>query len=172
MLSRSVMSNSLRPHELQPARLLHPWDSSCKNTGVSCHTLLQGVFPTQGSNPGLPHCWQILFHLSHQGNPKMSYLFLKLKKKEVIKRNQRRFAGTVMPQLGVTLVRGKELKRSLLCKQTKQLPCQQKSDCALSLWSEWHEEQQGEKWDWIQILLLTLPSNLGKVTHFIFTYLK
>ena len=39
-----------------PARLLHPWDFPGKNTGVSCHLLLQGIFPTQGSNPGLPLC--------------------------------------------------------------------------------------------------------------------
>ena len=37
-----------------------------KNTGAGCHSLLQGNFPTQGLNPGLPHCRQILYHLSHQ----------------------------------------------------------------------------------------------------------
>ena len=40
-----------------------------KNTGVGCHALLQGIFPTQGSNPGLPHCRRILYRLSHQGSP-------------------------------------------------------------------------------------------------------
>ena len=50
------------------ARLLCPWDSLGKNTGVGCHFLLQGILPTQGSNPGLLHCRQILYHLSHQGN--------------------------------------------------------------------------------------------------------
>ena len=44
-------------------------DSLGKNTAVGCHFLLQGIFPTQGSNPGLPHCRQILDCLSHQGNP-------------------------------------------------------------------------------------------------------
>ena len=39
-----------------------------KNTGVGCHALLPGIFPTQGSNAGLPHCRQILYHLSYQGN--------------------------------------------------------------------------------------------------------
>ena len=43
-------------------------DSSGKNTGVGCHALLQGILPTQGSNPGLPHCRRILYHLSHQGS--------------------------------------------------------------------------------------------------------
>jgi len=44
-------------------------DSPGKNTGVGFHTLLQGVFLTQGSNPGLLHCRQILYCLSHQGSP-------------------------------------------------------------------------------------------------------
>ena len=44
-------------------------DSPGKNTGVGCHALLQGIFPNQGSNPGLPHCRQILYPLSHQGSP-------------------------------------------------------------------------------------------------------
>ena len=44
---------SLQPHGLQPTRLLCPWDSPGKNTGVGCRALLQGIFPTQGSNPRL-----------------------------------------------------------------------------------------------------------------------
>ena len=47
-VSCSVVSNSLQPHGLQPARLLCPWDSPGKNTGVGCHSLLQGIFLTQG----------------------------------------------------------------------------------------------------------------------------
>ena len=47
------VSNSLRPHGLQPARFLSPWDSPSNNTGVGCHSLLQGIFPTWGSNPRL-----------------------------------------------------------------------------------------------------------------------
>ena len=39
-----------------------------KNTGVGSLSLLQGILPTQGSNPGLPHCRQILYHLNHQGS--------------------------------------------------------------------------------------------------------
>ena len=41
-------------------------DSAGKNTRVGCHALLQGIFPTQGSNPGLPHCRWILYHQTHQ----------------------------------------------------------------------------------------------------------
>ena len=44
------MSDSLRPHGLEPASLLCPWDFPGKNTGVGCHALLQGIFPTQGLN--------------------------------------------------------------------------------------------------------------------------
>ena len=51
VLSRSVVSDSLRPHGLQPARPLCPWDAPGKNTGVGC----QGIFPTQGSNWRLLH---------------------------------------------------------------------------------------------------------------------
>ena len=47
----------------------HPWDSLGKNTEVGSHALLQGIFLTQGSNLGLLHCRQILYHLSHQGSP-------------------------------------------------------------------------------------------------------
>ena len=61
-----------RPHGLQPARLLCPWDSAGKNTGVSCHSLLQGIFPTQEMNPGLLHCRQILYRLSYKGSPTLS----------------------------------------------------------------------------------------------------
>ena len=49
----SVMSESMRPYGLQPARLLCPWDSPGKSTGVGCHALLQEIFLSQGSNPHL-----------------------------------------------------------------------------------------------------------------------
>ena len=62
--------NSLWPHGLSPTRLLCPWDSPGKNPGVGGHALLQGIFPTQGSDPGLPHC-RILYHISHQGSPRI-----------------------------------------------------------------------------------------------------
>ena len=67
-----VGSDSLRPHRLYPTRLLHPRDSPGKNTGVGCHFLLQGTFPTQGSNPSLlclPHCRWILYHRATRKTP-------------------------------------------------------------------------------------------------------
>ena len=64
-VSRSVVSNSLRPHGLQPTRLLCPWNFLGKNTGVGCHSLLPRNFPTQGSNPGLLRCRQILACAGH-----------------------------------------------------------------------------------------------------------
>ena len=64
----SVVSDSLQCHGLQPARLLCPWDSLGKNPGVGSHSLLQGIFPTQGSNPGLTHCRHIFYSPSYQGH--------------------------------------------------------------------------------------------------------
>ena len=67
VLSHSIVSDSLWPHGLSPispARLLCPWRFSSKNTAVGCHALLQGIFLTQGSNPGLPHCRWILHRLT------------------------------------------------------------------------------------------------------------
>ena len=57
---------SLRPHGL-----FCPWNSPGQNTGVGSLSLLQGLFPTQGSNPGLPHCRWIFYQLSHQGGKGM-----------------------------------------------------------------------------------------------------
>ena len=50
----SVVSKSLRPRGLYPARLISSWDSPGKNTGIGCHFILQGIFPTHGLNPSLP----------------------------------------------------------------------------------------------------------------------
>ena len=71
--SRSVMSDPLQCFGLQLDKLLCPWDSQGKNTGVGCHIVLQGIFLTQELNPGLLcflHCKQILYPLSHWGSPK------------------------------------------------------------------------------------------------------
>ena len=70
MLSHSVTSNSLRPMDCRPPSS-SPWGSSGKNTGVNWHALLQGIFPTQGSNPCLLHSRWTLYHLSHQGSPRI-----------------------------------------------------------------------------------------------------
>ena len=60
------MSNSLWPQGLYS-----PWNSPGQNTGVDSLSVLQGNFPTQGSNPGLPHCRQILYQLNHKGSPRI-----------------------------------------------------------------------------------------------------
>ena len=62
LLGRSVMSDSVPPRGLEPARLLCPWNPPGKNTGVGGHFLLQGLFPTQRSNPRLLLGRQILYH--------------------------------------------------------------------------------------------------------------
>ena len=64
--SHLVVSNSLRS-----CGLYSPWNSPGQNTRVGSLSLLQGTFPTQGSNPGLPYCRQILYQLSHQGRPRI-----------------------------------------------------------------------------------------------------
>ena len=62
--SHSIVSDSLQLH-----RLYSSWTFPGQNTGVDSHSLFQDIFPTQGSNPGLPHCRQILYQLSHKGSP-------------------------------------------------------------------------------------------------------
>ena len=64
------VSNSLQPHGLYS-----PWKSPGQNTGVGSHSLLQGIFLIQRSNPGLLHCRWILYHLSHQGSP---YIYINI----------------------------------------------------------------------------------------------
>ena len=60
----SVVSDSLWSHGSSCL-----WNSPGKNTGLCSDSLLQGIFPSQGPNPGLLHCIRILYHLSHQGSP-------------------------------------------------------------------------------------------------------
>ena len=69
VLSHSAVSDSLQPHELWPTRLLQPSDFPGKNTGVSCHFLLQGVFPTQGSKLHLLHWKADSLPLESPGKP-------------------------------------------------------------------------------------------------------
>ena len=72
----SVVSHSLQLHGLCSS-----WNSPDKNTRVGSLSLFQGIFPTQGLNPGLPHCRRILYQLSHKGSPcfdevQFKYLFV------------------------------------------------------------------------------------------------
>ena len=60
------MSNSLWPHGIYSS-----WNSLDQNTEVGSLSLLQGIFLTQGSNPGFPHCGRILYQLSHKGSPRI-----------------------------------------------------------------------------------------------------
>ena len=73
-VSHSVVSNFLTQVLFQPCpgqehtKLLCPWNSPGKNTGMGCRFLLQGIYLTQGSDPGLLPCRQILYCLSHTGS--------------------------------------------------------------------------------------------------------
>ena len=95
-VSHSVVSSSLQPYGLvvqlclifcdpmEPTRPLCLWNSPGKNTGVGSLSLLQGIFPAQGSNPGLLHCRQILYRLSQQGSPASA--IKEIKQGEVVER--------------------------------------------------------------------------------------
>ena len=75
----SFVSKSLRRYALQPARLLCPWDSVGKNTGMGCHDLLQGIFPTQGLNPcllSLLHWQASSLPTEPTGNPVYVYIHM------------------------------------------------------------------------------------------------
>ena len=67
---KSVMSDSL-----QPRGLYSPRNSPGQKIEVDSHSLLQGIFPTQKSNPGLSHCRQILYQLNHKGSPDMEITY-------------------------------------------------------------------------------------------------
>ena len=98
----SVMSDSFRPHGLEPIRLLCPWDFPDKNTGVGCHFLLQGIFMTQGSNPCLLHWQADSLPLHHLGSPLCNILEIKIPSQFaslqlffliLLKRMERQFEG-------------------------------------------------------------------------------
>ena len=72
LVSQSCLT--LQPRELCPTRLLCPWNSPGKHTGVGCHALLQGIFLIQELNLGVLFCRQILYHLSHQGSPELAHV--------------------------------------------------------------------------------------------------
>ena len=77
-----VLPNSLQPHGPYSS-----WNSPGQNTGVGSRSLLQGIFPTQGSNPDLPHGRQILYQLSHHGNLKHGLLKYRHRESKEIKSN-------------------------------------------------------------------------------------
>ena len=72
LVAQSCRQHVLQYHGLWPVRFLCPWKSPCKNTEVG--SLLQGIFPTQGSNLGLPHHRQIFHWLSRQGSPPLFHI--------------------------------------------------------------------------------------------------
>ena len=74
-VSHSVTSNSFWPYGLWSTRVLCPWDAAGKNIGMGCHSLLQRIFPTQGSNPILLHCRQIIYCLSYRED--LMYIYIR-----------------------------------------------------------------------------------------------
>ena len=95
------------------ARLPCPWDSPGKNSGVGCHALLQGIFPTQGSKPGLPHCRWILYHLNL--SPKFS--------KELQRRSWVRTQRLVVLNVGGSLRLAEGRRRKGVCQSARVEAC-------------------------------------------------
>ena len=92
--SRSVVSDSWRPRGLSPTGHFHARAYPGKSTGVGRHCLLQRIFPSQGLHPGLPHCRQTLYHLSHKGSPKKkSFNFIEVNKITFIWKNTQQCSG-------------------------------------------------------------------------------
>ena len=119
------MSLSSRVHGLQPTRLLCPWDSPGKNTGVGRHAFLQGIFlPIQGSNLGLLHCRQFPLCLSHQGSSR--YLMRVSREDTKISLNILSLKDTSFLKVADAIVVGETLKIIRLSSNTFQ-----KSLCAL-----------------------------------------
>ena len=85
-----------------------------KNVGAGCHAVLQGIFPTQGSNPSLPHCRQILYKLSHQGSPrKLEWVAYPFSRGSFQPRNQTRIPDLQVDSLPAELP-GKPIRKSVV----------------------------------------------------------
>ena len=100
VLSRSVMFDSMWLYGLQPTRLLCPWDSPGKNPGVRCHALLQGIFQTQGSNPGL--LCLLLIHWGNLGGDikyldKLRHISIKIAPLYIIHQSSAEFSSSWVP---------------------------------------------------------------------------
>ena len=110
--SHSVMSNSLQLHGLYS-----PQNSPGQNTGVGSLSLLQGIFPTQESDSGVPHCRQILYQLNQQGNPRiLEWVAYPFSRRSSRPRNQTEFPALQVDSLpaelpGKILVQGRECNR-------------------------------------------------------------
>ena len=90
-VSRSVVSNSfVIPWTVVHQVALCPWNSPGKSTGMGCHSLLQGIFPIQGLNPGLPQCRRVLYQLSHKRSPIMDWVTYPFSRRSSALRNQTR----------------------------------------------------------------------------------
>ena len=98
------MSNSY-DHGLEPARFLCPWDSPGKNTGMGCHFLPQGIFPTQVLNTRLLHWQADSSLLNHQGNPTiLMMLFISLKVSTCVGEERRVLMDSLIAWLSVTCI--------------------------------------------------------------------
>ena len=128
--------------DCSPPRFSAHADSPGKNTGVGCHALLQGIFPTPGSNPGLLHCRQILNQLSFQGSPWLSTCLIKsfyyIRTDEILGDN---IASVLVCSSGFSNVHG------ILSNKEKELACKGKIE--ESMWAEtacWSGRPSEKNW--------------------------
>ena len=111
------------PTLCNPMDYICPWNSPGQNTAVGSLSLLQGIFPTQGSNPGLPHYKQILYQLSHRGSPKiLEWIVYLFSSRSSQSRNQTR-ASWIAGGFFTTEPPGKPLEHSTRRVTTSRRPC-------------------------------------------------
>ena len=129
------MSNSLQLHGLYPVGCLYPWNSPGKNNGVGSHSLIQWIFQIQGSNPGLLHCKQILYCLSHQeSHSLMAVIVIGLPRQLSGKEFACQAGGTgSIPGLGRPLEKGMATHSSILARR---IPWTEEPDGLQSLRSQ------------------------------------
>ena len=99
-LVTQLCPNLCNPMDCSPPGSSVHGDSPGKNTGVGCHALLQGIFPTLGSNPGLPHCRRIVYH-KPPGKPRNLLVISMLRPPDLLNQT----LGVVFPEIYVLMTR-------------------------------------------------------------------
>ena len=124
-------------------------ESPGKNTGVGCQALLQGIFPTQGSNPGLPHCRGILYHLSQRGSPRiLEWITYPVSR------------GSSWPRNWTVVSYIVDARNALLCTLMNALQC-----FGASLVAQLVKNPPAMQETWVWSLSREDPLEKGKVTH-------
>ena len=150
------MSDSLQPHGLHT-----PWNSPGQNTGVGTCSLLQGILQIQESNPGLPHCRQILYQLSYQGNPRtLEWVAYPFPGRSSWPRNRTRVSCTA----GGFFTNLSEKPHFLVNFQTKCYELKSSKVVTVYMHKPWPRDSEGtfsQAWDTLSTAEFTLPVPLS-----------